>query len=74
MAAIYYIEPVLTYDLDIFVILPETPDKKIIDLRDLFDVLTKKGYTWQKEHIIVKGVPVQFIPADARKTRRSIML
>ena len=65
IAAINYIEPILTYDLDIFVILPKTSDKHIIDLSKLFDELKKKGYQWQKEHIIIEGVPVQFIPADA---------
>ena len=40
MAATFYIEPVSTFDLDVFVALPQTPDKKII-----------------------KGVPVQFLPA-----------
>jgi hypothetical protein len=73
IAAIYHIEPFLTYDLDIFVILPETSNKKIIDLRMLFSELSTKGYTWNKEHIIVEGVPVQFIPADALETKRYIM-
>ncbi|MBN2619878.1 hypothetical protein JXB22_02215 [candidate division WOR-3 bacterium] len=65
IAAINYIEPILTYDLDVFVILSKTSDKHIVDLSKLFDELRKKEYQWQKEHIIIEGVPVQFIPADA---------
>jgi len=65
IAAINYIEPILTYDLNIFVILPKTSDEHIIDRSKLFDELKKKEYLWQKEHIIIEGVPVQFIPADA---------
>jgi hypothetical protein len=65
IAAIFYIEPFLTYDLDVFII-PTTPaeKKKLISLTPVFDFLKKKGYTWKGEHIIIEGVPVQFIPVD----------
>ncbi|MGB3478797.1 MAG: hypothetical protein WBB67_06525 [bacterium] len=68
IAAIFYIEPILTYDLDIFIILPQAKDKKIIDLTPLFEELNKKGYEWKGEHIIIEGTPVQFIPADELET------
>ncbi len=68
IAAIYYIEPILTYDLDIFVILPQAEGKRVIDLSVLFNSLCQKGYSWKKEHLIIEGVPVQFIPADELET------
>ncbi len=68
IAAIYYIEPILTYDLDIFVILPQAKGKRVIDLSVLFNNLRQKGYSWKKEHLIIEGVPVQFIPADELET------
>lgn len=68
IAAIYYIEPILTYDLDIFIILPQAKGKRVIDLSALFDNLRQKGYLWKKEHLIIEGVPVQFIPADELET------
>ena len=68
IAAIYYIEPILTYDLDIFVILPQAKGKRVIDLSVLFNDLRRKGYSWKKEHLIIEGVPVQFIPADELET------
>jgi len=59
IAALYYIEPLLTYDLDIF----------FIPLQDSIDVLTpiyrylkEKGFKAKKEHVLIEGVPVQFIP------------
>jgi len=64
IAAIYYIEPILTYDLDIFITLPQAKEKKVIDLTPLYESLQKKGCLWQKEHLIIESVPVQFIPAD----------
>jgi len=65
IAALFYIEPFLTYDLDIFVILPpKEKQKKLIILSPIFDYLNKKGYSWKDEHIIVEGIPLQLIPAD----------
>jgi hypothetical protein len=59
IAALYYIEPLLTYDLDIFFI----PIKESIDvLAPLYRYLKEKGFKAKKEHILIEGVPVQFIP------------
>ncbi len=64
IATLFYIEAFLTYDLDIFII-PKGEDKKgIIDISDMYDFLIKKGYKWEGEHIIIEGIPVQFIVAN----------
>jgi len=65
IATIFYTEPILTYDLDVFIIPAEKKEKKnLIVLSPVFDYLEDKGYKWKGEHIIIEGVPVQFIPAD----------
>ena len=59
IAALYYIEPLLTYDLDIFFI----PVEDSIDvLAPIYGYLNKKGFKAKKEHVLIEGVPVQFIP------------
>jgi hypothetical protein len=65
IAAIFYVEPFLTYDLDIFII-PSKKERRrnLISLSSIFDYLKDKGYFWSGEHIIIEGIPVQFIPAD----------
>ncbi len=65
IATIFYVEPFLTYDLDVFII-PSKKEKKknLILLSPIFDYLENKGYFWSGEHIIIEGIPVQFIPAD----------
>lgn len=63
IAALFYIEPFLTYDLDVFII-PTKKEKKLILLTPIFEYLNKKGYQWKGEHIIIEGTPVQFIPVD----------
>ncbi len=55
-------EPVLTYDLDVFIFLPQKKSK-VITLAPIYEYLQKKGYKTHHEHIIIEGVPVQFIPA-----------
>jgi predicted nucleotidyltransferase len=65
IAALFYIEPFLTYDLDVFIIPVEKRNNKgLIFLSAVFDYLRSMGYSWKGEHIIIEGVPVQFIPAD----------
>lgn len=65
IAAMFYIEPILTYDLDIFVILTREKKKsRVIDLTPVYDYLKKRKYKWKGEHIVIEGVPVQFIPVD----------
>jgi hypothetical protein len=60
IAALYYIEPLLTYDLDIFF----TPREDSIDVTpQIYRYLKEKGFKAKKEHVLIEGVPVQFIPA-----------
>ena len=65
IAAIFYIEPILTYDLDVFIIPSERrTEGSVIVLSPVFDHLKSKGYGWKGEHMVIEGLPVQFIPAD----------
>ncbi len=65
IATIFYVEPFVTYDLDVFII-PSQKTKKgnLILLSPIFDYFKGQGFRWQGEHIIIEGIPVQFIPAD----------
>jgi hypothetical protein len=62
MGATFYIEPLLTFDLDIIVLLSETKGG-LLTLTPLYDVLRTKGYTEEGECVVIEGVPVQFLPA-----------
>ena len=62
MGATFYVEPLLTFDLDIFVLLPQTRGG-LLTLAVLYDALRAKGYVEEDECVIVEGVPVQFLPA-----------
>jgi len=62
MGATFYVEPVLTFDLDIFVILPQTVSG-LLTLKPLYEGLRARGYTEEGECVNIEGVPVQFLPA-----------
>lgn len=64
-ALLFYAEPALTYDIDVFIFLPghKGEDAGLIDLGPLYRALSAKGFQAEKEHIMIEGIPVQFIPA-----------
>jgi hypothetical protein len=62
IASIFYIEPLTTYDLDIMIIL-EDDESSLATLTPIYNWLSNKGYKPEKEHIMIEGIPVQFIPA-----------
>ncbi|MBL8795885.1 MAG: hypothetical protein JNM56_18420 [Planctomycetia bacterium] len=62
IALLFYTEPVLTYDLDVFCLLPTT-DAPLITPSPVYDYLKSRGFEPEHEHIMIAGVPVQFIPA-----------
>ena len=63
MAATFYIEPVSTFDLDVFVVLPQAPGGILLTLTPLYDHLRAAGFREDKECVIIAGIPVQFLPA-----------
>ena len=62
MAATFYAEPVLTLDLDIFVVLPETAGA-LLTLTPLYNDLRRRGYPEAGDCVLIEGIPVQFLPA-----------
>jgi hypothetical protein len=62
MGATFYIEPVLTYDLDIFIVIPEEGGHILNPLGPIYLELKRKGYAEVGECVEIEGVPVQFLP------------
>lgn len=73
-ALLFYTEPALTFDLDIFIFLPHTKNNfnSIISLSPIYNYLTKKGYPVEKEHVIIENIPVQFIPTYNKLTEEAL--
>lgn len=62
VGATFYLEPVATMDIDVFVSFRELPDSRLISLSPLFDYLKARGYEARGEYIVIGGWPVQFLP------------
>lgn len=62
VGATFYLEPVATLDVDIFVIFESAPDSVIFSPKRIYDYLTARGCTVEREYIVVGGMPVQFLP------------
>lgn len=62
VGATFYLEPSATLDVDVFVSLPKTGGSSLVTLAPLYEYLTARGCKSEKEHIVVEGWPVQFLP------------
>jgi hypothetical protein len=62
MALVFWTEPIPTYDLDVLVFLPDR-GKPIVSLATIYHWAAARGYPVDAEHVLVEGVPVQFLPS-----------
>jgi hypothetical protein len=62
VGATFYLEPVRTVDVDVFVAIQPEAGKLIITPKPIYDYLTARGYVAQGEYIMIEGWPVQFLP------------
>ena len=62
VGATFYLEPVATYDVDIFVNFQQDPGSLLITPQPIFDFLLPRGGTLEGEYIVVAGWPIQFLP------------
>jgi hypothetical protein len=62
MALVFWTEPVPTYDLDVFVLLPPQASG-LTSLEAVYDWARAKGFSAAQEHLIVHGVPTQIVPS-----------
>src|SRR5213082_3242557 len=59
LAAIYYVEPFVTYDADIFFI----PKQQGLTagLPEIYAFLQARGWQTERDHLLVNNFPVQFL-------------
>jgi len=62
VGATFYLEPLATLDVDIFVTLRSEPGSLLVSPQPIFDYLKARGGTMEGEYIVVAGWPVQFLP------------
>jgi hypothetical protein len=64
MALVFWTEPVATFDLDVFVVLPGDGGL-LVSLDPIYRWASERGYAAEGEHLVIEGLPVQFIPSPS---------
>ncbi|MFK3780862.1 hypothetical protein [Agrobacterium sp. NPDC089420] len=65
VAALLYIEPTVTEDLDIMITFSSPSPGGLVTLGEIVPYLKERGYDrWEKEGLLIEGWPVQFLPAS----------
>src|SRR5712672_4139673 len=62
VGATFYLEPVRTVDVDVFVTIQPEPGKLIATPKPIYDYLIGRGYKAEGEYLIIEEWPVQFLP------------
>jgi hypothetical protein len=62
MAATFYAEPLLTFDLDVVIALPPSRSQ-LVTPEPVYEALRRRGYVEEKECVLIEGVLVRFLPA-----------
>ncbi|MEO6971518.1 MAG: hypothetical protein ABI217_11555 [Chthoniobacterales bacterium] len=65
VGATFYLEPISTLDVDVFVELHAGPGSRIVTLDPIFEYLRARGCTLEGEYVVISGWPVQFLPPSS---------
>jgi hypothetical protein len=71
MAALFYAEVMRTYDIDVFALIP-SHSGPIIRMTEIYDWSRRHGFETDMEHIVIHGVPVQFLAANEGLEREAV--
>src|SRR5205823_2963930 len=63
VGATFYLEPVATLDVDVFITFQPEDGKLMASPQPIFDYLKARGGQMEGEYIVIAGWPVQFLPA-----------
>jgi hypothetical protein len=62
VGATFYLEPVATLDVDVFVAFRSEPGHLLVTPKPIFDYLASRGWAMKGEYVIIAEWPVQFLP------------
>jgi hypothetical protein len=72
IAATFYLEPVATFDIDVFVSLKTAPGSSLVTLEPLYNYLQARGCKPENEYVIIEGWQVQFLPPTDALDREAL--
>jgi hypothetical protein len=62
VGATFYLEPVATLDVDVFVAFRSEPGQLLATPKPIFDYLAARGWSMKGEYVMIADWPVQFLP------------
>ena len=62
IAQTFWDEAIPTFDLDVLVLLGPR-ESVLVSLEPIYQWAKQRGYSKEAEHVVISGVPVQFLPA-----------
>jgi hypothetical protein len=63
MAALFYVEALATYDIDVFALIP-SQSGTVIRLTEIYEWCRSRGFEADAEHVLIHTVPIQFLAAN----------
>lgn len=60
--ATFFLEPLVTEDVDIFVRMQPLPGQILVSLQPIYEALRAEGVEQVGEYLVIAGWPVQFLP------------
>ncbi len=72
VGATFYLEPVATLDVDVFVEFHTEPGSQMISPEPIFRYLRDRGCTMEGEHVVIAGWPIQFLPAGSTLVQEAL--
>lgn len=73
VAAIFYVEPRDTFDLDIFFLRAVEPSSPLMRLESIYDFARRKNFECEAEFIRIQGWAVQFLEAASPLWRAAVV-
>jgi hypothetical protein len=73
VGATFYLEPVDTFDVDVFVALERAAESQLLTLQPIFEYLRSRGGVIEREYIVVGGYPVQILPPTSPLAEEAIL-
>lgn len=72
VAAVHYIEPAATQDVDVFVVFRADASAGLAPLTPVYEFLVNRGARVEGEHLVIGNWPVQFLPVAGALLQESI--
>lgn len=71
VGATFYLEPITTLDVDVFVAFQTEPGQ-LINLTPIYDYLAARGCPAEGEYVMIAGWPVQFLPPGSALVEEAV--